>query len=205
MKTKIKKIIAMNIGSVITLLLVLFSVVVFADDLNHQFFVAAVEGQVEIVKALLAQGADINTKGRYDLTALMLAARNGDTRIVTVLLEGGADVNAKDVTGETALMAAASLENTEIVMALLAKGAEVNARSKAGTTALIEAAHAGDPASVKALLDNGADINAKNNNGQTALDIAILVSKIPVPARPEMQKQMEDVIELLKNAGAQTN
>ena len=51
---------------------------------------AALRGDTEKVKALLAQGADVNAKTRFGGTALMYAARNGHKEIVRILWEAGA-------------------------------------------------------------------------------------------------------------------
>lgn len=54
----------------------------------------------EIVKALLAKGADVNVSGQDGKTALMLAANSRDARIVQLLLEAGARVKDMDRGGE---------------------------------------------------------------------------------------------------------
>jgi uncharacterized protein len=66
-------------------------------------------GRVEIVKLLLAAGADVNATCRkeYDLergwTPLMVAAFFGSEDLVQLLIDKGADVNAKAPDGNTAL------------------------------------------------------------------------------------------------------
>ena len=42
------------------------------------------------------QGADVNAKARYDVTALIFAAGNGRLEAVKLLLARGADINAQD-------------------------------------------------------------------------------------------------------------
>ena len=65
---------------------------------------AALNGQAEVVDALLEQGIDINTRDKDGRTALMFAAFNGHEDIVKSLMENGADVNIMDSYGRTALM-----------------------------------------------------------------------------------------------------
>src|SRR5262245_6647766 len=48
------------------------------------------------VKALLDEGVPVDTKFRYDRTALSFAADRGDVAIVKLLLDRGADVDALD-------------------------------------------------------------------------------------------------------------
>ena len=54
------------------------------------------KGDAAAVKKLLDEGVDVNTKFRYDRTALSFAADRGHVDVVKVLLERGADINAKD-------------------------------------------------------------------------------------------------------------
>jgi ankyrin repeat protein len=140
---------------------------------DAQLIQAAKDGNLSTVQTLLAQGADINAKGKYGTTALMDAVRKGHTKIVEVLLANGADVNAKDdKLGSTALMSAAMKGHTETVEALLAKGADVNAKDKDGFTALTFAAFSGNTKTVEVLLAQGADVDAKDKDGETALMLA---------------------------------
>jgi len=58
---------------------------------------------LDIVKALIAKGADANMGDNNRRTPLICASRLGNTGIVKALLAAGADVNAKDNVGWTAL------------------------------------------------------------------------------------------------------
>jgi hypothetical protein len=64
---------------------------------------AALMGQAEIVRTLLASGADANRAGEEHFTPLMGAVRSGNLEIVEMLLKAGADVNALNEQRETAL------------------------------------------------------------------------------------------------------
>ena len=85
---------------------------------------AAMEGHTDTVQALLAKGADVNTKGSKGFTALMLAAYEGRTDTVQALLGKGVDVNAKSKNGFTALIAAKEKGHNEIVRILKEAGAK---------------------------------------------------------------------------------
>ena len=63
-------------------------------------------GDLELVKLLIANGADVNQKNFRGGTALMAAAIDGIPSVVRYLLEQGADVNASDKDGITALKCA---------------------------------------------------------------------------------------------------
>ena len=66
--------------------------------------IAARAGAVEVLRYLIAAGANVKTANRDGATALQLAAINGSAPMIDRLLKGGADVNAVGPAGETALM-----------------------------------------------------------------------------------------------------
>ncbi len=91
----------------------------------------------EIVRTLIAAGADVNVGRIFDrTTALMIAARENKPEILNILLNAGADVERQDNKGITALMQAAFLIYPEIVRILLEAGANPFAKDKTGETAL---------------------------------------------------------------------
>src|SRR5262245_66100182 len=67
-----------------------------AQDKAEAFSAAVRNGDAAAVRKLLAEGVDVNTKYRYDRTALSFACDRGHLEVVKLLLESGADVNAKD-------------------------------------------------------------------------------------------------------------
>ena len=83
------------------------------------------KGDINGVKALLDQGADVN-ESFYGETALMLASGYGHIEIVKMLLDRGADVNTVRVGGWSALSSAASGRHTDIVKLLLNRGADID-------------------------------------------------------------------------------
>lgn len=96
----------------------------------EQFQDAARKGDAAAVKKLLDDGVDVNTKFRYEATALFYACDHGHVEVVKVLLDRGADMNVKDTYyGFTPLMLAMGPaqkkkpEHTEIAKLLIAKGA----------------------------------------------------------------------------------
>jgi hypothetical protein len=117
---------------------------------------AARKGDAATVKKLLDEGVDVNTKFRYDATALFYACDHGHVEVVKVLLDHGADMSVKDkFYGFTPLMLATSPaqkkrpEHTEIAKLLIAKG------SPGKEAVLPSAIQSGDTSLVKALLDSG--------------------------------------------------
>ena len=71
----------------------------FNHELNRGF--------PEVVSALIAAGADVETGIGYGVRPLMLAAGYGEAGVIEVLLAAGADVHAKNEGGRTARMMAA--------------------------------------------------------------------------------------------------
>lgn len=63
---------------------------------------ASKSGDIEKVKSLLAEGADVHVIDKDGVTALMHASENGHAEVIELLLNKGADVNAKTNNGVTA-------------------------------------------------------------------------------------------------------
>ena len=121
---------------------------------------------------MLAGGADVSATDEVGRGALGHAARRGVSDTVQALLDAGVDVNAQDRDGWSALMMAANWDPVETTF-----GTEpYQVRSNHGET-------------VKMLLAAGAAVNERNNEGQNALMLAL-------------EKGRQDVVELLKAAGA---
>ncbi|HEX5734416.1 MAG TPA: ankyrin repeat domain-containing protein [Blastocatellia bacterium] len=110
------------------LLLLLFPVLAFAQDLKEGFLNAVRKGDVEAVKSYLAKGVDVNAKlNNYGGTALAFACDRGHTEVVKLLIEKGADVNARDTFYQaTPITWAAQRGYAEIVKTLLDKGAQAS-------------------------------------------------------------------------------
>ena len=63
------------------------------NNLNQELLEAACEGNVNEVKRLIVDGADVNASDDYGWTALMIAAGCGHTETCEMLIAKGADVN----------------------------------------------------------------------------------------------------------------
>jgi len=146
--------------------------VTYIGDANRDLLIATRIGESGTAAALLAKGADSDTRTNNDnddYTSLMYAAEMGHKATLDILLANGANPNLKTKLGLTALAAAVMERQTDIVKALLARGADANAKDSDGKTALIYAAGEGYRDIVNALLAQQADTGVEDNSGKTAL------------------------------------
>jgi len=91
---------------------------------------AAYFGETELVRSMLARGADPDAEDTNERTALMAASIQGNTEVVELLLKAGANPNKKDSpSGGTALMAAIAANNPDIVRLLCTYGADPNIKA----------------------------------------------------------------------------
>jgi hypothetical protein len=135
--------------------------------------VAVEKGDFAKVEKLLAEGADVNTRGKFGQTALHEAIMCDHVELAALLIERGADVNAVNKEGAEPLAAAAMRCDLKSAATLVKAGADVNHADNDGVTPLMWAANRGSTEIVKLLLDSGADPNAQDrvqhNEGRTAL------------------------------------
>jgi Ankyrin repeats (3 copies) len=117
---------------------------------------AARKGDAATVRKLLDEGVDVNTKFRYNATAIFYACDAGHLEVVRALLDKGADLTVKDTFyGFTPLMLAVSPArkktpaHNDIAKLLIAKGAPGK------DMALSAAVDDDDESLAKAVLDAG--------------------------------------------------
>ena len=142
---------------------------------------ASMNGQLDVVQALIAANADINDKEYQGVTALVWASWRGHLEVVQALIAAKADINARNNIGETALMWASERGHLEVVQALIAAKAGINDKDNGDNTALMMASERGHLEVVQALIAANANINDKNSDdwsdsclrsGMTALMLA---------------------------------
>lgn len=144
-------------------------------DGNTLLIIGVINVQVNMVKMLLDEGADVNAPDSKGMTALHYAVQTENEAIVQMLVSKGSYLNGRNDNFETPLSVAVAQRNVNIVNILLQKHANVNISDAFGNTPLHSAATLGFEEIAKALLDNGKDIdlNAKNVEGYTPLMLAI--------------------------------
>jgi hypothetical protein len=109
---------------------------------------AALLGQLDLAKKLVARGARINKAG---WTPLHYACSGPDEGVIAWLLSQGADINARSPNGSTPLMMAARYGSLDSPGLLLAAGADAMLRNEQGLQAVDFARAAGRDQWVKKL------------------------------------------------------
>ena len=134
----------------------------------------------DVVKFLLAHGADADTRDKDDSTLLHLASYGGCVGIAQLLLENGANIHAQNKNGWTplhqSLLAVTDDVGTyyfDVIRFLLVYGADVDAQDIDHSTPLHIAARWKSFKAARLLLDHGASVHLQNNKGETALQVAL--------------------------------
>lgn len=154
------------------------------DDINNldrdgktTLFIAVEENSTNIVKDLLALGANPNLKNfKTSMFPLSQAVINNNIRILQMLLDNEADINAQDNDGNTALHYAVSLGHANIVKKLLSvKTIQLNLKNSFDYTPLYMAVLRHNQEITSLLLKAGADMYAENlnNNNDTPFICAV--------------------------------
>ncbi len=167
------------------------------SELDRALIEAAGRGDVEGVRARLAQGASVAAADGSGRTALVAAAYRNHLGAARLLIEAGADVNAQDYTRQSAFLIATSEGYLDLLHLTLAAGADVHRTDSYNGTGLIRAADRGHVEVVRALLQTDMPLDHVNRLGWTALLEAIILG--------DGGPRHTDVVRLLVEAGADVN
>ena len=175
----------------------------------------------DVVKLLIANGAQIDPLAKDGSTPLYLAALShhqniarflldrgavidvdiavmlGDYELVNEYLDRGVDANSKFAKGcakgISFLNKAIADKHENLVSLLVSKGAEINEKTGSSEfSPLHQAAIAGCKQICELLISRGANVNAKDTDGQTPLHWAARVGN-------------RDIVEILLDCGAEVN
>jgi ankyrin repeat protein len=155
---------------------------------------AAADGDVEQVRRLLAEGAEIEARDFHDQTPLMTACNTHmvELRSLTQSLGQAAPqvpdrlpdlkqmprLDPKRIFAELKARSQQPPDDTlppddpSVALALLEHGAQVNAADRHGYTPLMQAVMSKRVATARALLEHGADLRAQNKDHHTPLMLA---------------------------------
>lgn len=167
------------------------------STLNQALISAASDGNLEDVKRLLTQGANVQFANERGVTALIAAAYRNHIAVAQALIAAGADVNVQDDTKQSAYLITTADGFAELLRITLAAGADVHRTDSYNGTGLIRAADRGHVEIIRELLTTDIAIDHVNRLGWTALLEAIILGN-GGPNHTE-------VVRLLVAAGANVN
>ena len=133
---------------------------------------AAQQGHVDVITALISLGAGCNVADKKGFTPLMACCWTGHLDCVEALLHGRADVNQAKCDGGTPLLIASQQGHPAVLEALIRRGADVNKSKTNGDTPLLIASLLGHSTVVSVLIRAGADVNSARLDGATPLSAA---------------------------------
>jgi len=105
------------------------------DEQGEALFAAAQQGDIDKIKALLAESADVNKSNPAGFTTLHVAAAAGQQEVCALLLEKGAAVDAQGWNNQTPLHWAAMSGHRDVARLFIKNGADVTAKDSRGRTA----------------------------------------------------------------------
>ena len=149
---------------------------VYAGD--TALHVAAAAYRPDVVRKLLAAGADVRARNRRGAEPLHAAA------------VGGPGSEAWDPPAQAATIAL-----------LIAAGADPNATDMDGVTPLHRAVRTRCAAAVAALIDGGADPARRNKGGSTSLRLARLTTGRGGSGSPDAKAQQQEILRLFARHG----
>ncbi len=133
------------------------------------------EADPAVVRAAIADGADIEARDDAGTPPVVAATKSGDVALVRILVDAGASPNAKDAIQDSAFLYAGAEGLDDILTLTLAHGADVTSTNRYGGTALIPASEHGHVRTARILIDAGVPVNHVNNLNWTALHEAIVL------------------------------
>ncbi|KAK0043240.1 ankyrin repeat and death domain-containing protein 1A, partial [Biomphalaria pfeifferi] len=134
---------------------------------------AAKNGHIDVLKALLMQGVEVDDRDVEGKTALHLAAEAGHKEAVDLLLDYTANPNSETIKEFTPLHLAAMEGHTEMCKSLVKYGCNTNAQNYQGNTALFLAANGNHKEVARVLVDAKCEIDLPNSRMQTPLHVAV--------------------------------
>ena len=154
-------------------------------------FLAAANGNLDILSYLFEQGANVNASSSSEetdswflpsefddylpiwRTPLIVALINGHNDAFTFLIDKGADVNLQDHVGYTALHHAVQSKNFDAASCLVHNGADINLFTSINKqTPLMLACQSHNMDAINFLLNKGAEVNLQDKDGKSALHFA---------------------------------
>ena len=161
-------------------------------DINDEYpiITAFDNGNKEIFKYLLEQGANCNTKNDNGVSLLLSTIHNNKWEILELLIEHNVDINEKDINGVSPLHKAINQNRTEIVELLIDYANEnqipidINKKDDYGYYPLIKAINQNNFDIVFSIINYGyknkIDMNVKDINGDTPLTLSYKLNRLDI-------------------------
>jgi ankyrin repeat protein len=168
------------------------------QTVDERYLDSAAAGDLDGVRAALADGADKNAVDHEEATAILRAARGGHLDVVRALIAEGVDIDAQDQTCFNAFIHGCIFDDLELVQMMVEAGADLKRLTRMGGNGLTPAAEKGHLDIVRYLLEyTRINVNLTNNLGWTALIETIILGD-GGPVR-------QQTVELLLAHGAKPN
>lgn len=140
----------------------------FSSPSQTRLAEAAARGEVRKIDELLKGGADINARGKDNMTPLLWSMLKKNKPGFRHLLERGADPDVQTPSGYYVMSIAAITDDLEYLDLLLTHGGDPNlVDSKDGTTPIFRSIGRLKLANVRRLIAAGANLNFRDHQGST--------------------------------------
>nr|WP_246369203.1 ankyrin repeat domain-containing protein [Listeria rustica] len=167
-------------------------------NLNQELLKATEADDIQQLKSLLQQGAQVDTVNTHGESGLLVATHANNIPMAKLFLQYGANVNLQDKIKDSSFLYAGAEGRTEILKLMISHNPDYTLTNRFGGTALIPAAEKGHLANVRLLLaETDIDVNHVNNPGWTALLEAIVLS--------DGGKTQQQIVQALLENGADPN
>ena len=148
----------------------------YSSGLTHRavtgLYIASHKGHPEVVRMLIAAGADVDWSCSDGASPLCMASQNGHAEVVKMLVEAGADMYRRRCDDTSPLFMASQNGHAEVVGIFTAAGADLDRSSRDGVTPLLMASQNGHAEVVRTLVAAGPDLSKSPLDGVTPLLMA---------------------------------
>lgn len=142
---------------------------------ENKLLAAAEQEDLEQVRVLLAQGAEIDVQDTSGRTPLFIAVQRNNLPMAELLLKAGASPNVRDITMLTPWLCAGANGFHEILKLMLGYGPDIGAVNRFGGTVLLPSSEKGYLPTVQAAIDAGVPVNHQNKFAWSGLQEAVIL------------------------------
>lgn len=140
--------------------------------INLKLIVAAEDGDLSLIKSLLAQGADVNYQDEYGYCAVLRTVHDDYPECLQLLIDHQANLDLKNGDGYFALWWSVFFRHYKCLETIAMGGADLDIQDNSGQTALHLACDMGYLEGVKFLAEHGASFSIADSEGNFPVDVA---------------------------------